>query len=39
MAIGNLTEKPIGSRISVISEPNVIDDYADVFSDLEKILI
>ena len=38
IAVGNLTSKSVGDRTFVISEPNVINDYADVFSGLEVIL-
>ncbi len=38
IAVGNLATRKIGAYTYVISEPNVVDDYAKTFSDLESIL-
>lgn len=38
IAVGNLVTKSLGTYTYVISEPNVINAYADVFSGLEAIL-
>ncbi|CDW82535.1 peptidase family m1 containing protein [Stylonychia lemnae] len=38
MAVGDLATRKIGARTYVISEPSVVDDYAQVFDQLEVIL-
>ena len=38
MVVGDTATRKIGDRTYVISEPKVVDDYAEVFDGLEKIL-
>jgi leukotriene-A4 hydrolase len=38
IAVGNLSEKSVGYRTSIISEPNVLDKYVAELEDLETLL-